>query len=116
SPAPAPSARAARATRREGTHLVCRRRRSSAASCHPTLCAVAAVQLRPAGRARLHAGPDRGGRVTRFVENTITFPYQRSLGPVVGAFMTALTERRILGIRHGDPVLVLPMLSHTASS
>jgi uncharacterized OB-fold protein len=47
--------------------------------------------------------------VTRFVENTITFPYRRSLGPVVGAFMTALTERRILGIRNGDAVLVPPM-------
>ena len=47
--------------------------------------------------------------MTRFVENTITFPYQRSLGPVVGAFMTALTERRILGIRNGDAVLVPPM-------
>jgi len=47
--------------------------------------------------------------VTRFVASTITFPYQRSLGPVVGAFMTALTERRILGIRSGDDVLVPPM-------
>ena len=47
--------------------------------------------------------------MTRFVENTITFPYRRSLGPVVGAFMTALTERRILGIRNGDAVLVPPM-------
>jgi uncharacterized OB-fold protein len=47
--------------------------------------------------------------VTRFVESTITFPYRRSLGPVLGAFMTALTERRILGIRHGDQVLVPPM-------
>ena len=37
--------------------------------------------------------------MTRFVESTITFPYKRSLGPVVGAFMTALTEKRILGIR-----------------
>ncbi len=40
--------------------------------------------------------------MTRFVESTITFPYKRSLGPVVGAFMTALTEKRILGIRSGD--------------
>jgi uncharacterized OB-fold protein len=47
--------------------------------------------------------------VTRFVENTITFPYKRSLGPVTGTFMTALTERRILGIRNGDQVLVPPM-------
>lgn len=45
----------------------------------------------------------------RFVESTITFPYTRSLGPVVGTFMTALTEQRILGIRNGDAVLVPPM-------
>jgi uncharacterized protein len=47
--------------------------------------------------------------LTTFVESTITFPYKRSLGPVVGAFMTALTEKRILGIRNGDAVLVPPM-------
>ena len=47
--------------------------------------------------------------MTRFVESTITFPYKRSLGPVVGAFMTALTEKRILGIRNHDAVLVPPM-------
>lgn len=46
--------------------------------------------------------------MARFVENSITFPYKRSLGPVIGAFMTALTERRILGIRSGDRVLVPP--------
>ncbi|MDQ1520150.1 MAG: uncharacterized protein QOI55_1223, partial [Actinomycetota bacterium] len=47
--------------------------------------------------------------MTRFVESTITFPYTRSLGPVVGAFMTAMTEKRIIGIRNGDTVLVPPM-------
>ncbi|MCA9509102.1 MAG: OB-fold domain-containing protein [Myxococcales bacterium] len=47
--------------------------------------------------------------MTRFVESTITFPYVRSLGPVNGAFMTALTEKRILGIRNGDAVLCPPM-------
>lgn len=47
--------------------------------------------------------------MTRFVESTITFPYKRSLGPVIGTFMTALTEQRILGIRNGDAVLVPPM-------
>jgi hypothetical protein len=47
--------------------------------------------------------------LTRFVESTITFPYKRSLGPVVGAFMTALTEKQILGIRCQDAVLVPPM-------
>jgi uncharacterized protein len=48
-------------------------------------------------------------RMTQFVENTITFPYRRSLGPLLSSFMTALTERRILGVRHGDAVLVPPM-------
>ncbi|MGH9016189.1 MAG: hypothetical protein ACRDY1_00430, partial [Acidimicrobiales bacterium] len=47
--------------------------------------------------------------MTRFVESTITFPYKRSLGPVIGTFMTALTEKRILGIRCGTGVLVPPM-------
>ena len=47
--------------------------------------------------------------MARFVESTITFPYKRSLGPVVGTFMSALTEKRILGIRNGDAVLVPPM-------
>jgi hypothetical protein len=40
---------------------------------------------------------------------TIQFPYKRSLGPVVGAFMTALTEKRIIGIRAGDRVIVPPL-------
>jgi uncharacterized protein len=47
--------------------------------------------------------------VARFVETSIVFPYKRSLGPVIGAFMTALTDQRILGIRAGDRVLVPPI-------
>ena len=47
--------------------------------------------------------------MTRFDESTITFPYTRSLGPVMGAFMTGLTEKRILGIRADAGVLVPPM-------
>ncbi|MCB1016236.1 MAG: OB-fold domain-containing protein [Acidimicrobiales bacterium] len=43
------------------------------------------------------------------VESTITFPYQRSLGPVLGAFLTALTEERLIGIRSGDRVLCPPL-------
>ena len=39
---------------------------------------------------------------------TIRFPYKRSLGPVMGAFMTALTEQRFLGIRSGDRVICPP--------
>jgi uncharacterized OB-fold protein len=43
------------------------------------------------------------------VEATIKFPYKRSLGPVIGAFMTALTEQRIIGIRSGSRVLCPPL-------
>ncbi len=43
------------------------------------------------------------------VQSTIQFPYKRSLGPVVGAFMTALTDRRIIGIRSGARVVVPPL-------
>jgi uncharacterized OB-fold protein len=46
--------------------------------------------------------------VTSTVTSTITFPYQRSLGPVLGQFMTALTHERILGIRSGSRVLCPP--------
>jgi uncharacterized OB-fold protein len=41
--------------------------------------------------------------------NTIQFPYRRSLGPVFGAFMNGLTQRRITGIRCGERVLVPPL-------
>lgn len=43
------------------------------------------------------------------ITSTIKFPYKRSLGPVLGPFMTALTEKKILGIRAGDRVLCPPM-------
>ena len=45
----------------------------------------------------------------RLIENRIQFPYKRSLGPVFGAFMTALVGRKILGIRNGDQVLAPPL-------
>ena len=44
-----------------------------------------------------------------FVESTITFPYRRSLGPVIGRFMTGLTEMRLVGIRSGPRVIVPPL-------
>ena len=34
--------------------------------------------------------------------NTIQVPYRRSLGPVFGAFMNGLTQRRITGVRCGN--------------
>jgi uncharacterized OB-fold protein len=51
----------------------------------------------------------RRAPLTTTVESTITFPYKRSLGPVLGAFMTALTECRIIGIRSGSGVLCPPL-------
>jgi uncharacterized protein len=47
--------------------------------------------------------------MTAFVESTITFPYRRSLGPVIGRFMTGLTEMRLVGIRSQDRVIVPPL-------
>jgi uncharacterized OB-fold protein len=40
---------------------------------------------------------------------TVKFPYRRSLGPVIGAFMTGLTNQKIIGIRNGDQVMVPPL-------
>jgi uncharacterized OB-fold protein len=45
----------------------------------------------------------------RATTHTIEFPYTRTLGPVIGAFFTGLRDRRILGIRAGNRVLVPPL-------
>jgi uncharacterized protein len=47
--------------------------------------------------------------MSRVVESTLEFPYKRSLGPVLGAFMTALAEQRLIGIRSGDQVICPPL-------
>lgn len=47
--------------------------------------------------------------MTVTVSSTITFPYKRSLGPVLGAFMTALVARRLIGIRSGARVICPPL-------
>jgi uncharacterized protein len=43
------------------------------------------------------------------IRSTITFPYKRSLGPVIGAFMTRLRDRQIIGIRTGTGVMCPPL-------
>src|SRR5581483_11835365 len=44
------------------------------------------------------------------VSSTLEFPYRRSVGPVVGGFLTGLAEHRILGSRPpGGDVLVPPL-------
>ncbi len=40
---------------------------------------------------------------------TLEYPYTRTTGPVVGAFLTALRDGRLLGIRCGDRVLCPPL-------
>jgi uncharacterized OB-fold protein len=41
---------------------------------------------------------------------TLEFPYKRSLGPVIGGFLGALRERKILGARtRGGRVIVPPL-------
>lgn len=40
---------------------------------------------------------------------TLEYPYTRTLGPVLGPFLTALRDGRILGIRCGDRVLCPPI-------
>ena len=47
--------------------------------------------------------------MTTTVESIIKFPYKRSLGPVLGAFMTALTEERFIGIKSGKRVICPPL-------
>ena len=38
----------------------------------------------------------------------ITYTYTRSTGPVIGAFMTALRDRRIVGVRASDGRMLVP--------
>lgn len=42
----------------------------------------------------------------------IEYPFQRTTGPVVGAFLTALRERRVLGIRGVDGRVVCPPVEY----
>jgi uncharacterized OB-fold protein len=40
---------------------------------------------------------------------TLEFPYQRTLGPILGPFMTALRDGKLLGIRAGNRVICPPV-------
>jgi len=48
----------------------------------------------------------------RIVESTLEFPYSRSLGPVVGAFLAGLREHRIVGIRTAAGNVLVPPLEY----
>jgi uncharacterized protein len=43
---------------------------------------------------------------------TLEFPYRRSLGPVIGAFLTGLREGRVLGSRTTDGRVLCPPLEY----
>jgi uncharacterized protein len=40
--------------------------------------------------------------------HSITYTYTRSTGPVIGAFLTALRDRRIVGVRAADGRVLVP--------
>jgi len=39
---------------------------------------------------------------------TLEFPYRRSVGPVIGAFLTGLRERRVVGVRTAAGRVMVP--------
>ncbi|MDH4170133.1 MAG: OB-fold domain-containing protein [Acidimicrobiia bacterium] len=43
------------------------------------------------------------------VDSTLAYPYTRTTGPVLGPFLTALRDGRVLGVRCGDRVLCPPL-------
>jgi len=43
---------------------------------------------------------------------TLEFPYKRSVGPVVGAFLTALSEGRFVGVRTASGKVLVPPLEY----
>src|SRR5205085_8955592 len=50
--------------------------------------------------------------MTRVSRSTLEFPYSRTVGPVVGAFLTGLQEHRIVGARASDGKVLVPPLEY----
>ena len=48
----------------------------------------------------------------RVTETKLEFPYSRTLGPVVGAFLAGLREGKLLGIRGKDGRVLTPPLQY----
>ncbi len=46
--------------------------------------------------------------------HSMEFPYTRSTGPVVGAFLTGLRDRKVLGARASDGRVVVPPMEYDA--
>jgi len=49
-----------------------------------------------------------GAAETLTAPHTLQYTYKRSVGPVLGAFFTALRDRRILGVRRRDGTVMCP--------
>ena len=45
-------------------------------------------------------------------DHAIEYTYTRSTGPIIGAFFTALRDRRILGVRAGDGRIIVPPVEY----
>jgi len=50
--------------------------------------------------------------MSRVTTSTLEFPYSRTLGPIVGAFLAGLRERRIVGARGADGKVFFPPLEY----
>jgi len=48
----------------------------------------------------------------RVVETTLEFPYKRSLGPVIGAFLLGLRDGQITGVRTASGTVLVPPLEY----
>jgi uncharacterized OB-fold protein len=46
------------------------------------------------------------------VTSVLEFPYKRSLGPVIGEFLTGLRDGRVLGIRATDGRVLVPPIEY----
>jgi uncharacterized OB-fold protein len=53
---------------------------------------------------------------SRTSETKLEFPYSRTLGPVVGAFLMGLREHKLLGIRARDGRVIVPPLEYDPQS
>ena len=50
--------------------------------------------------------------MTRTTQSTLEFPYSRTVGPVVGAFLGGLREHKILGVRTPSGSVLIPPLEY----
>jgi uncharacterized protein len=50
--------------------------------------------------------------MTRVSRSTLEFPYSRTVGPIVGAFLAGLHEHRIVGSRASDGKVLVPPLEY----